>query len=163
LVSMAHPAHAGPARCQKVIARASVQFAEAQHRELQKCVRARRKAGDTPAGTLAACKADATVAAKLAKHRARLEGDIDKACGGQDELCGGDLTNEVTPASIGWPVACPNFENGSCLTQIFDCNDITTCVSCISQAAVDQIVTEEYETFLNEPPGSDENHCQVAI
>jgi hypothetical protein len=163
LLVTASTAHAGPKKCQRTIATESARFAEAQHKELQTCVKARRKAGNPPAGTLAACKADPAVAAKLAKHAARLTNAIDRDCGGSDNLCGGDLTNEVTPASIGWPAACPNFENGSCVNQIFDCNDITTCVRCISETAVDQIVTEDYETFLNEPPDSDENHCQVAI
>ncbi|HEY2385461.1 MAG TPA: hypothetical protein VGK30_00750 [Candidatus Binatia bacterium] len=75
---------------------------------LQKCNEALVKKG-LPVGSCPDQKTSDKIATTLAKADAA----IVRACAGKDKVCGtgGD---DDTPAAIGFPSNCPNFEGGTC-------------------------------------------------
>jgi hypothetical protein len=146
-------------KCEQGIAKASSKFAQAKMKALQQCEDA-KIAGKLPQAT--DCKTEAGAAAKITKATTALGGAVGKACGGDDKACG--TPPEVSPASIGWPGTCPNFESGTCNNAIANCSGISTCLGCVGEAAVDQAISLYYGN-LNLPSTSDKalNACQKAI
>ncbi len=143
--------------CQRAIAKASAEYLQARVKALSKCEAriVKRGSGSCPNG-------QATAA--IHKARAKMESEIGKSCGGADKACGGNLSGEPTPAALGWPSACPNFEKGDCDQDITDCGDIVGCLTCIDEAASDQAMRLYYDD-LALPSSSDKtlNKCQVTI
>ncbi len=143
-------------KCQRTIAKASSQFAQARATALRKCeeaVVATGAGGPCPDG-------NATEA--IAKATAKLTAVVGQACGGADRVCGGDLTGEDLPATLGWPDRCPNFERGGCDGDITDCAGIVSCLACLDAAAVDQAMGLYYGELLLPSTGALER-CQIAI
>ena len=87
------------------------------------------------------------VTATFAKLDLKLSGSIAKACGGADKTCGS--ADDEPLGSIGWGSVpnCPDFESSGCTNAIADCTDITTCLECIDNAAVDQAIDLYYAAF----------------
>ncbi len=154
-VSLTVPADAATLKCQRAIAKAGAQYTQARAGALAKCE------GKVVTGSGTSCP-DATATQAIAKASAKLTTTIGKACGGDDNVCGGDLTNEDAPATLGWPDRCPNFERGGCGDDIADCGGIASCLTCLDDAAVDQAMGLYYDALAL--PSSDAlNKCQVAI
>ena len=147
LVSIAPPAAATPVTCQRTIARAGAQFVKANAKALSKCKEALFK------GKIPGPCPDTKAATTIAKAATKLAAAIDKSCGGVDQFCGGDLTLEDTPAALGWPPLCPNFEHGACTNPINGCGDIAPCVACIATAAVEQAIGLGYDDLVLAEPG----------
>jgi len=167
VVSLALPARsaAEPIACQREIVKASSQFLVATSRALQRCEDSKVK-GRLP--QLTDCLSETKTAAKLAKASSRLRASIARKCGGRNKVCnavdgGNDADDSL--ASIGWDVGtCPNFESGSCVNAIQDCDDIATCLACVSNAAVDQVMVL-YSALQSSQfgTGSTTNKCQRAV
>lgn len=141
LVVGASTASATTVKCQRTIAKASAQFLQAKAKALRKCHESIVKNGS------GSCP-DQKATDAVAKATTKLTTSIGKTCGGDDRVCGGDVTNEDAPASVGWPAACPNFERGPCDFAIDDCGGIASCLTCIGNAAVDQAVDLYYDDLL---------------
>ncbi len=159
LVPLAVPraASAVPVKCQQAILKESAKLAQTRATVLAKCEEQRTK------GKLTGSCPDAKSAAKLAKAAATLAAKIAKACGGKDKVCGGDATGEDTPGSIGWPGVCPNFESLACANTITTCGDVSACLACVDDAAIDQLIGLVYPETPAVPVKSPANKCQVAI
>ena len=150
------PASATTVKCQRGIAKATSQFVQAKVKALSKCNEAAVKAGTVPA-----CP-DGKASTSIQKATDKLKATIDKSCGGSDKVCNGDKVDEDTPLSLGWPAQCPNYNDRHCLSSIFDCGDIATCVACIGEHAVDQSISLSYDSLVPATTG-DLNKCQVSI
>src|SRR5690349_4337174 len=106
LLAVALPgrAFADSVSCQRAVAKASAQFAQAKLKALQKCndmVLNHAISGPCP---------DATAAAKIAKADSKLRVAVSKGCGGADRTCG--TGDDDALAGVGWGGgACPNFES----------------------------------------------------
>jgi hypothetical protein len=157
LATAAHAAGPDPIKCQREIAKDFSKYVQAKTKALQKCNEAVAKdkipgpCPDTPASD------------KIAKADSKLRAGIAKKCGGSNKSC---LDGDAVPlASIGWPAACPNFEGGTCTNAISNCDDISDCLLCIGEAAVDQAISLYYDDLETGEFGtnSDLNKCQVAI
>ncbi len=105
---------------------------------------------------------DAKAAATIDKATAKLSSTIGRSCGGDDQLCGGDLQNEDLPATLGWPTDCPNFERGFCDGPIQNCGDIASCLVCLGNSAVDQAIDLYYDDLILPSSGALER-CQASI
>lgn len=158
MVVCAPNAGAETGKCQRAIAKASSQFLQARVKALSKCNEGVVKAG---AGT---CP-DQKTTDSIAKAASKLEASIGKACGGSDKVCNGDFgdNTEDSPASVGWPSVCPNFEKGSCENAISDCSGIAACVECINGAASDQAINLYFGDINLQTADSTLNKCQSAI
>jgi hypothetical protein len=155
----ATPVTSGALKCKRAIAKNATRFYAAKTKYLQRCEAAVLKTGT------GSCP-DASAAAKIATAASKLALAIDKACGGVDRLCGGDLTDEEPPAGLGWPAACPNFENDAdpaCSAPLTDCGDVAACIGCIGEAAVDQAIALYYDSLTPSSAGTLLNRCQDAI
>lgn len=142
LVLSAGTARADAVRCQREIAKASAKFAQAKMKGLQKCEDGRLM------GKVSGTCPDAKTATGIAKAATKLRIAIDKKCGGPDRECSTPSGNDSL-ASIGWGNACPNFEGGSCNNAINDCEDISNCLLCVDEAAVDQGIDLYYASLVN--------------
>jgi hypothetical protein len=154
-------AQAAPERCQAAIIKASRRFVETKARALQKCREAVVE-GRLPSET--ACEAHLRTIGAIAKAREKLRTSIVRACGGKDKTCG--TPDDEALDSIGWAVgACPNFEIGDCTNPIESCADIATCLECIDDAAVDEVIALAYDGFKLADPATqrDLQRCQAAI
>ena len=164
VVLLATSSHADPVKCQRAIAKAASQLAQAEMSALAKCGQAKIK-GTLPPST--ECATETKTAGALDKARAKLRTAVAKACGGGNESCaatdtGADADDSL--AAIGWDVgACPGFESVPCTNAIADCGDVATCVTCVTDAAVAQATTLSFDAVEPSMPGSDLNKCQVAI
>ena len=159
LVLAVGTAHAEPTRCKAAIARASAAFVQAKTAALANCEK------DIVLGKLAPstdCHSEPKAAGKIAKAVAKLDATIAKSCGGADGVCG-TPDGDDAPASVGWGVVCPNFENGGCTNAITHCGDVADCLLCIGEAAVDQAIALYFDAFVPAPPSSDVNRCQREI
>lgn len=155
--ALATTAHAAPdpLKCQQEIVKDLSKYVQAKNKALQKCNEAVVK------GKILGPCPDATAAGKITKADSKLRSGVSKKCGGSTKSCtDGDA---ISPASISWPATCPNFESGSCNNLIGNCNDISDCLICIGEAAVDQSISLSYDALLPSTPGTDLNKCQVAI
>jgi hypothetical protein len=155
----ATPVTTNALKCKRAIAKNATKFYAAKTKYLQRCAATVLKTGS---GT---CP-DAAASAKIASAAAKLAIAIGKTCGGADRLCGGDLTDEEPPAGLGWPAACPNFENDAdpaCSAPLTDCGDVASCIECIGEAAVDQAIALYYDSLTPSAPGTVLNRCQDTI
>ena len=150
-------AGADTAKCQRAIAKADAQYFQARVKAESKCHEGVVKAG---AGT---CP-DAKTTAALAKGASKMLAAIGKACGGDDKVCGGNTTNEDTPASLGWPAQCPNIDkDGACTNAITDCSGIATCLECIAGSASNQTMTLAFGSINLQNADKVLNKCQGTI
>ncbi len=157
---VASPAEAEPTRCKANIVRNSAKFVQSKAQALANCERD-IVVGKLPPSTN--CHTEPKAAALIAKAEARLRDKIAAACGGEDKVCG-TPDGDDSPASVGWTSGvCPNFENGSCTNAIATCNDISDCLLCIGEAAVDQAISLYYDAFTPSAPSSQLNRCQREI
>ncbi|TMA82266.1 MAG: hypothetical protein E6J72_03175 [Deltaproteobacteria bacterium] len=141
-------------KCRGAIVKAADGFVRAKATALQKCREAILK-GKLPPATV--CHADAKTAAAIAKASTKLSAGIVKACAGKDKTCGTQDADGSEPAlsDIGWNIGhCPNFEGGTCTNAIDSCSDISTCIECISEAAVDQAIGLYYDGLTPTDPQS---------
>lgn len=153
----AAPLAAETVKCQRTIARSVAKLVQAKATALRKCedaVLRGRSGGPCP---------DAAAAARIAKAATALAKAIDKACGGDDRRCGSSHVGEDTPASLGWPTACPGFETSACTSAMDDCTGIIQCALCVAEAAVDREIALLYDDLVPSPPGSALNKCQAAL
>ena len=159
LLALSTSAHADPSRCKAAILRNSAAFLQAKAKALNKCER------DIVVGTLPPstnCHTDPETAAAITRASDRLRAKIAASCGGGDRTCG--TADDDPLASVGWAIGtCPNFENGSCVNAIGNCDDISTCLLCIGGAAVDQAIALDYHSANPSTPGTALNACQKAI
>jgi hypothetical protein len=154
--------NAASQKCQAAIVKSAAAFVQAKTKALQKCedgVVKRKITGPCP---------DAKAAESIAKAQTKLDSGIAKACGGKNKACesGGD---DVPLDLLGWPAACPDFEDKGCTNAIANCGDIATCVACTGEVAVDQAIELYYGTLQPTDPKSKDKHekslnkCQGTI
>jgi hypothetical protein len=153
---------ADPIKCQRDLAKASAKYVQGRAKALDKCEQGKTKGQFPPATN---CLTDPMVTATFAKLDLKLSGSIAKACGGADKTCGS--ADDEPLGSIGWGSVpnCPDFESSGCTNAIGDCTDITTCLECIDNAAVDQAIDLYYAAFDSGQFGTNSavNKCQQAI
>ncbi len=146
------------AKCERAITKEGAKYSQARSKALAGCELAKVK-GSLPPATDCAVE----TAAKLSKAATKLASGIGKACGGNDKTCGADLSGETTPATLGWPATCPDFESTGCTNAVTDCAGIATCLQCVQNAAVDQAMTLYFDDLVASMPGTDVNKCQQSI
>jgi hypothetical protein len=156
-VALTATAQADAVKCQRSILKESGKFAQAKIKALSKCEEAKLK-GKLPPMT--DCHLDAKTAASITKAETKLRAGIDKACGGADKDCGTAGDND-TLASISWPGVCPDFEGMGCTNSISNCDDISDCLYCINEKAIDQAIDLYYDSLA--PASGDLLKCQTAI
>jgi hypothetical protein len=153
LVASDHaPANAETIKCRREIGRSSSKFAQAKIKALTRCEDQRLT------GKTTSCP-DQKASSAIAKAALKLRSAVDKQCGGSDHSCGtgGD---DDTLASIGFGGSCVNLESGSCNGALADCDDVSDCVACIDQAAIDQMVNLAFAAPASQ---SDALACQRQI
>jgi hypothetical protein len=133
-------ASAEPVKCQRTILKESSKLARTRAKALQRC-EDRKLLGALPGAT--DCVAEPKTAGNLARAESKLRRALAKACGGPDRTCG--TPDDETPASLGWPGVCPDFEGHGCSNAITGCTDIADCLICIDAAAIDQAVALYYD------------------
>jgi len=157
-------------KCKAAIIKAAAGFVQARAKALQRCEEAKVKT-KLPRATVCRDEPRKTVPA-IMKARTKLSRSIVKRCAGRDKTCGTRDPDGSEPslATIGWDIVqCPNFESGSCKNAIHDCNDIPTCIECISEAAIDQAIGLYYGALVSSAPTSKDkaekalNKCQVTL
>ena len=157
VLTITSPSSAEPVACKREIAKSTAKFVQAKMKALQKCndaVTSNVSPGPCP---------DAKASATISKADSKLRAAVDKKCGGADHSCGtgGD---DDSLASIGWNIgACPNFESGSCNGAIANCDDVSNCLGCVGEAAVDQAIALYYGNLDQGATASDVISCQRAI
>jgi hypothetical protein len=151
-------------KCRAVIAKSSATFVQAKMKALQRCRQNIVKGKFT-----GVCPDDdQETTDKIGKAVQKLRDGIAKACGGKNKVCGATDTGadaDELRTDIGFPAACPGFE-GSCTNAIADrdCGDITTCLECMGEAAVDQAIALYYHLTPADPKTEKHlNACQQAI
>jgi len=153
----ATPASADPVACKRAVEQSTAKFVQAKMKALQKCndaVVSNVSPGPCP---------DAKASAKIAKAETKLRTTIDGKCGGLDHSCGTGGDDESL-ASIGWNIGtCPNFENGACNNAIANCDDVSQCLVCIGEKAVDQAIQLYYGSLDQGASASDVIGCQRSI
>ncbi len=140
------PAYSDPIKCQRSILKESGKNAQARMKALQKCEDAKVK-GKLPPATV--CLTDSKTVTALVKGFNKLALGIAKACGGGDKNCSTTGDNDSL-ASLSWPATCPGFES-ACTNAIGNCDDITTCLSCINAKAIDQAIQLYYGSNPSAP------------
>jgi len=164
----------GGQKCQRAIAKEASKFVKAKMKALDKCHNAilKDKLGPDPGpgggARLAFCFADSKTGAKISKASSKIMAKIAKACGGADKICGNFDAGEEDPDDLGFDTTCPNFEgsaNPACSAAITDCDDLSACVECIAEEAVDQAMDLYYDAMLDVSPVAmkDLNKCQQTI
>lgn len=143
LISVA-PAGAEATRCKAAIVRNASKFVQSKAAALANC-EGNKVVSKLPSST--DCQSEPKAAAKIAKVEANVRSKIAGSCGGNDKVCG-TSDGDDAPATLGWGGACPNFENGSCTNAITNCNDISDCLVCIGEAAVDPAISLYYDAFV---------------
>jgi YVTN family beta-propeller protein len=146
------------AKCERAITKEGAKYSQARSKALASCELSKLK-GSLPPVTDCAVEAGG----KLSKAATKLASGIAKACGGTDKTCGGVLTGETTPTALGWPATCPDFEGTGCMGAVTSCADITSCLQCIGDAAIDQAMDLYFDDLAASPVGSDVNKCQQTI
>ncbi len=157
LVVHADVAFADPATCRRAVSSNLAKYAQAKLKLLQKCEESIVR------GTISGPCPDASTTGKLTKAAGKLRRAVSQRCGGLDRNCGigGD---DDSLASIGWNIAtCPGLETANCSNALSDCNDIVDCLTCVGDAAIEQVVDLSYDALNPTPPGGDVNRCQAAI
>ncbi len=161
LLALAGPAAADPLKCKATITKSASQYVQARTKALVKCEGA-VVAGKLPQAT--DCQNELKTSAAIDKAKTKMEAAIEKACGGADQDCGsGGDDDSLT--SIGWDIGtCPDLETSGCSMAIHNCHDVSDCLECIDEKAVDQAVTLYYGD-LALPSTTDKtlNKCQQTI
>jgi cysteine-rich repeat protein len=164
LAAFATAAHADPVKCQRAIAKASSQLAQAEMALVTKCEQSKLH-GALPGTT--DCSTEPKTAAAVDKARGKLQSVIARACGGANKSCAADdggADADDSLAAIGWDLGtCPGFEGLPCANPIADCDDIATCIACVTDGAVDQATALYYDGFTPAAAGSALGKCQAAI
>lgn len=153
---LAAVAYADPILCQRAIIKGTARFAQAKMKAMQSCQDGVvvRRTGSCP---------DPKAAIKISKAGFKLRRVVGKACGGTDFNCGTGSDDEPL-AGIGWDLGtCPNLASGTCTNAIADCDDVSDCVKCAADAAVDQSVALAYESLDLDNTGAAIERCQRAI
>jgi len=183
------PARLG--KCQRTIGKETAKFLQAESKTISKCELSKVKG--KIAGATECLRDDPKTVAKLAKIGAKLIAKINKACGGDDRVCGGDLAEESGSETIGFGGNCPGFEGrglcaggsnggdlcgadsdcaggGTCATcdgaiAPNDCGDAVTCVDCVAAVATRQMNDLLVDNLVATDPRADKdtNKCQQAI
>jgi hypothetical protein len=161
LLATASGSFADPTKCKQGIAKASAKYVQGRSKALQKCEDSKTK-GKLPAGQV--CTTETKTQMSLSKLDTKLHSDVAKVCGGTDKICG-TPDGDDSMASIGWPAACPDFESSSCNNLISNCNDVSDCLECINDVAVDQAIALYYASLQQGQFGTNSvtNKCQQAI
>jgi hypothetical protein len=139
-------------KCSATIVKSTDKYVKAVTKVLQKCNDASVKVGhasSAPGGDLGLCDTSSKAAAAFLKMQAKIVNACDAA--------------GVTPANIGWPAQCPNFENGSCDTAIAAGADIAACLKCIDDAAVAQVMNLYYGAMTDAGTIVPIINCQSAV
>ncbi len=150
----ASPAQAQDAdfKCRQAIDKEYAKYVATVVKILQKCndVAVRTGSGDAaPGGDVVGCDPNGKIAAARAKMTDKIVGKCDD--------------DGITPADVGWPATCPNFESGTCTNAIASGTDVATCLDCIGRAAVTQAI-DRYYLDLSEANGDrDLIKCQRAV
>jgi len=153
MLAIALPADAEPLKCQRSILKEATKLARTRMKELQKCEDQKLK-GTLPGAT------DCAAEPKIAKAETKLRARLEKSCGGADRTCG-TADDEPLPG-IGWPAACPDFQELGCTNAIAGCDDIAECLVCVDRAAVEQ-ASGFYFDGITPAPESDVLKCQRTI
>src|SRR5262249_5882970 len=132
LIALGTVAHAQDAdfKCRETIGKNYVKYVKTVTKIVQKCNEAQVKAGtrqNAPGGNggdFAPCDTGGKIPIALQKMKDKITGKCDAVT--------------ITPAQIGWPGSCPNFEGGSCNNGIATGNDIADCLACVGNSAVAQ-------------------------
>ena len=82
---------------------------------------------------------------------------VAKKCHVQGQPC------DVALGDAGWGGACPNFENGQCNNTLVNWGDVSECLLCVDEAAVDQLNSLVHESMKPCDAGTPANKCQLAI
>ncbi|TMA71597.1 MAG: hypothetical protein E6J72_21430, partial [Deltaproteobacteria bacterium] len=139
-------------KCNETINKEYAKYVKTLTNLLEQCNDARVKsgAGDTaPGGDIAACDPGGKLPAAFSKLESHIVARCDNA--------------GLTPAAIGWPSTCPNFESGSCTNAVTNGNSIADCLDCVARAAIDQAM-DLYYLDLSAPGGDSALiKCQSAI
>lgn len=119
-------------RCQRAIGQASAAYVTARAKAVEKCWD-RRFAGKHGGSCVPPATGDGKYLGKMAKTEAKMRSTICKACGGADRRC--DDVDDLTPAEIGFPSACPAVTvpgGAACGNPITDLESLVDCVDCAS-------------------------------
>ncbi len=185
------PPPAGLGKCRRVIGKETAKFLQAEAKTISKCELSKVKG--RIAGGVVCLRENLKTAEKLVKIGAKQSAKINKACGGDDRICTGDLTDESGSETIGFGASCPGFEGrglcvggstdgdlcradtdctggGTCATcdaaiAPNDCADTLTCVECIAAVATRQMNDLLSENLVTTDPKTDKdaNKCQRTI
>lgn len=161
MLALAGPAAADALKCKATITKSASQYVQARTKALVKCEGA-VVAGKLPQATV--CSGEDKTSAAIDKAKTKMEAAIEKACGGADQDCGSTGDNDPL-TSIGWNLGtCPDLESSGCSMAINDCDDVSACLECIENKAVDQAVGLYYGDLVL-PSTSDKtlNKCQQTI
>jgi len=157
LAALAPAAYADPLTCERAIEKGTAKYVQTRVKALQTCndaVVSNSSSGSCP---------DQKATDKIAKADSKFRATIGKACGGADHVCGTGSDDE-SMASIGWNIgSCRNVEGGSCNNAITNCNDVSECLVCVSNAAVNQAITLYYGQIDQGATDSDVIKCQRSI
>ena len=151
-------------KCRAAIVGSAAALVQAEAKAEGACA-AKIVSGKLPHGTT--CRTEAKTAAVIGKARAKLTTAVAKACGGKDKTCGSG-SDDVPLAATGWAIgSCPAFRGNACTNAITDCAGISTCVTCIGEAALDEAIGL-YNAALTptDPKNKAEkvlNKCQATI
>ncbi len=152
LATTAHTAADTDFKCRRTINKGLTKYVKVITKVTQKCNEGGVKVGrgqQAPGGTIVACD----LHGKLGPANAKLLTTILGACDHKG----------ITPADIGWPATCPNFEGGTCSNAVSDGNGIVTCLDCIARAAIAQAMDLYYVNLANPAGNADLIACQVAV
>ncbi len=126
-------------KCQVAIGKASLAFMRAKAKALQKCWDGRLKESHANA-CVPPDVGDGKYLAAIAKAATKRTSAICKACGGDDQACGGG--DDLTPAAIGFVSDCPSVTipgGAACVHTITSLDDVVACVDCVTEFKVDCI------------------------
>ena len=128
-------------KCQASIGKATSMFLRSKSKALQKCWDAQLKGKLAPGATcIAPDPGDGKYLAAIQKAEDKKKTTICKACGGTDQTCDG--TGDISPATIGFPTACPAVTipgGAACGGTITDLTSLVACVDCVTEFKVDCI------------------------
>ncbi len=148
--------------CQRAIARATSKYVQGRAKALSKCEGNKAKGRLRPDDP---CTGDPATQRTLDSLWVKLFADVNRGCGGANRDCGdGD---DLPLASTGWGGVgtCPDFETSGCTNPIATCTDISTCVQCVADKAVDQAIATYAGAFNTGEFGTSSvaNRCQQQI
>ena len=70
---------------------------------------------------------------------------------------------EVKLSDAGWGWVCPNFENGQCNNLLVNWGDVSECLLCVDEVAVDQLNGLVHDSLKPCDAGTQANKCKLAI